>query len=149
MKKFFYIIFIAISAIVISSALIASVTEMQDLAETEISSDSQSGTAENILRNSDFGHLFAYNAIKGTTEKLNAADSRQVLVYRNSYSGPSAYSQASSKRQTSSGLKWHIDAGVTHSFPERYYLLGHNVNLLDRGMSSNSERIHLLRILII
>ncbi len=150
MKKLFYTIILALAAAAaVYSALTISVAEMPDFTESGISSDTGRKGCVNILKDSDLEGLFAYNALKGTAEHLNASDNRQVLVFRNTGTGVPGYNQASSKRQHSPSFKLQCEGGITHSFPEKYYFLQHNVNILDRGMSSNSERIHLLRILIV
>lgn len=106
-------------------------------------------TDSHTLGNTEGFHGFiAYNALSGTSERITTAD-RQVFVFRDPAGGSAGYNQAASKRQNTPGMRWVLENSVTHSLPARYYLLQHNVNILDRGMSSNSERIHFLRILII
>ena len=146
MKKFLNIIIAASAAILTCTALMISAAEFSGSCSGETGTETQS--ADNILKDSGFTGFIAYNALNGTSEQIGTAD-RQVLVFRNSFNGTSLYQHAASKRQVSLNDKWHHEAGITHSFPARYYIMHHNVELLDRGMSSNSERIHLLRLLLI
>ena len=84
MKKLFYTIILALAAAAaVYSALTISVAEMPDFTESGISSDTGRKGCVNILKDSDLEGLFAYNALKGTAEHLNASDNRQVLVFRN------------------------------------------------------------------
>lgn len=147
MKRFLNIIIAASAAILTCTALMISAAEFSGSCSGETGTETQSAD-NNILKDSGFTGFIAYNALNGTSEQIGTAD-RQVLVFRNSFNGTSLYQHAASKRQVSLNDKWHHEAGITHSFPERYYIMHHNVELLDRGMSSNSERIHLLRLLLI
>ena len=149
MKKLLYMIFMAVAFAAIYHAEMIPAAELSACMENVSSQDNRPSDSCNIIKDDGFRGFFAYNALNGTSEQINASDNRQVLVYRNTYGGPAGYNPASSKRQHSPGLKWLLEGGITHSFPEKYYFLQHNVNILDRGMSSNSERIHLLRILIV
>lgn len=97
---------------------------------------------------SEFHGFIAHNALRGTSEKIQTPD-RQIFLYRNSSGGWSGYNPGNTKRQTQSTCRLPFDSGITHSSRARYFLLAHNSNMLDGGMSSNSERIHILHILII
>ena len=135
MKKLLYMIFMAVAFAAIYHAEMIPAAELSACMENVSSQDNRSSGTCNTIKDDGFRGFFAYNALNGTSEQINASDNRQVLVYRNTYGGPAGYNPASSKRQHSPGLKWLLEGG--------------NVNILDRGMSSNSERIHLLRILIV
>ena len=137
MKNLLYIIFLGLILTAFHSARTTTPAETSCCQEQE--------HIENIYDGPGF---IAYNAIKGTSEKIQTPD-RQVYLYRNSYNGPAGYSQATSKRQSGSGFKWSLVHSINHSLLNRYYFLTHNMMILDRGMSSNSERIHLLRVLIV
>ena len=106
-----------------------------------------SGPSSQMILDSFSEGLIAYNAIQGTAETIHTSD-RKVLVCRNSYSGP-GYNQASAKRQLSAASKWMFRSMSCQYIPSRHLSIVYNADILDKGMSANSERIHFLRILIV
>lgn len=94
-----------------------------------------------------FNGLIAYNALNGTAEEIHTAD-RQVVAFRNSFQN-SGYNTAASKRPVPNWFKWSLENPSISCYSTKYYFLSHNSEFLSGGLLSASERIHLLRILII
>ncbi len=100
-----------------------------------------SGPSSQMILDSFSEGLIAYNAIQGTAETIHTSD-RKVLVCR-------GYNQASAKRQLSAASKWMFRSMSCQYIPSRHLSIVYNADILDKGMSANSERIHFLRILIV
>lgn len=95
----------------------------------------------------DFRGFIAFNALNGTSERIEATD-RQVFVCRNSMQN-CGYNPAASKRQISQVFRNTPESVVNQHILSKYHLFLENCSILDGGLSSNSERLHLLRILIV
>lgn len=149
MKKTVVTIFLAILMALSFSALELTLPVLQSddtaSAAASAASDADAGIIEDMA---GFHGFTAYNVLNGTSEKIQATD-RQVFVFRNSSGGPSGYNPASSKRLSQNGIRCFYENIQIHHMPGRYTLSGHNSDILYRGMSSNSERIHFLRVLIV
>lgn len=151
MKQTVVAIFLAIILALSYSSLEISVSGGNGCAVNGTSADAGGGTRPNDGKIEDmagFHGFTAYNVLNGTSVKIQSAD-RPSFVFRNTSSNVQAYNPATSKRLLHNALRSFSECCATHFFPGRYSILKHNAGILDRGMSSNSERIHFLRILIV
>ncbi len=95
----------------------------------------------------DFSGFFAYNAIDGTAAELKTAE-KKVLVCRNTFPD-SGYSPAGTRRPGASWAKCAAGGISNPCLSTKYFFLLHNDEILGDSLPTGSERIHLLRILII
>lgn len=145
MKKCLHIIL----AIVLAAYCALSVLSEGNCSSRDTARFSNCNTSGDCTGNlTEFHGYIAHNALNGTSETLDSAD-RHEFVFRNSNNGWQGFSCGSSKRHVQTTLRFSSDSCMSHSCPARYSLNRHNVTILDDGMSSNSERIHLLHVLII
>lgn len=105
------------------------------------------GSAEKTADIHDFHGFIAFNALNGTSERIDATD-RQVVVCRNSFQN-CGYNSAASKRQVSHGFRSLFENAVNQYFLSKLHLYADNCNVLAGGFQSSTERLHLFRILIV
>lgn len=101
---------------------------------------------DGTISGADAASFTAYNLLNGTSAKIHATD-RQTVLYRNQSNAASVFQQAS-KRQLNFKFQ-DAESGMGHRLWVKYRYNRQKADILYGGLSSNSDRIHLLRVLII